>query len=203
MRSSMKIFRLFFSVLAFLIANQLCAINDPLIKIKETSESVLDILYSESQDIDKEILVYLSKNYNLNIMIRRTLGRNWNKINSLHQNKIVDLIKRLVLRAYINGMDGKMKPEIKYSKIRYLSEKRAEVPTFVYLSNKPLAITYRVGLVSDQWEIFDIVVENISIVLTYRNQFDAFFDNNTSEALIEKLEILLTKENLGQSLPIY
>ncbi|MDC3132106.1 ABC transporter substrate-binding protein [Opitutae bacterium] len=199
----MKIFRLFFSVLAFLIANQLCAINDPLIKIKETSESVLDILYSESQDIDKEILVYLSKNYNLNIMIRRTLGRNWNKINSLHQNKIVDLIKRLVLRAYINGMDGKMKPEIKYSKIRYLSEKRAEVPTFVYLSNKPLAITYRVGLVSDQWEIFDIVVENISIVLTYRNQFDAFFDNNTSEALIEKLEILLTKENLGQSLPIY
>lgn len=203
MRSSMKIFRLFFSVLAFLIANQLCAINDPLIKIKETSESVLDILYSESQDIDKEILVYLSKNYNLNIMIRRTLGRNWNKINSLHQNKIVDLIKRLVLRAYINGMDGKMKPEIKYSKIRYLSEKRAEVPTFVYLSDKPLAITYRVGLVSDQWEIFDIVVENISIVLTYRNQFDAFFDNNTSEALIEKLEILLTKENLGQSLPIY
>ena len=203
MRSSMKIFRLFFSVLAFLIANQLCAINDPLIKIKETSESVLDILYSESQDIDKEILVYLSKNYNLNIMIRRTLGRNWNKINSLHQNKIVDLIKRLVLRAYINGMDGKMKPEIKYSKIRYLSEKRAEVPTLVYLSDKPLAITYRVGLVSDQWEIFDIVVENISIVLTYRNQFDAFFDNNTSEALIEKLEILLTKENLGQSLPIY
>ena len=203
MRSSMKIFRLFFSVLAFLIANQLCAINDPLIKIKETSESVLDILYSGSQDIDKEILVYLSKNYNLNIMIRRTLGRNWNKINSLHQNKIVDLIKRLVLRAYIDGMHGKMKPEIKYSKTRYLSKKRAEVPTFVYLSDKPLALTYRVGLVSDQWEIFDIVVENISIVLTYRNQFDAFFDNNTSEALIEKLEILLTKENLGQSLPIY
>ena len=198
----MKIFRLFFWVLAFFLANHLWATNDPSIKIKETSECVLEILYSESQDIDKEILAYLSKNYNLNIIIRRTLGRNWNKIDSAHQNKVVELIKRLVLRAYIDGMRGKMKPEIKYSKTRYLSKKRAEVPTFVYLSDKPLALTYRVGLVSDQWEIFDIVVENISIVLTYRNQFDAFFDNNTSEALIEKLETLLTNENLGKSLPV-
>lgn len=198
----MKIFRLFFWVLAFFLANHLWATNDPSIKIKETSECVLEILYSESQDIDKEILAYLSKNYNLNIIIRRTLGRNWNKIDSAHQNKVVELIKRLVLRAYIDGMHGKMKPEIKYSKTRYLSKKRAEVPTFVYLSDKPLALTYRVGLVSDQWEIFDIVVENISIVLTYRNQLDAFFDNNTSEALIEKLETLLTNENLGKSLPI-
>ncbi len=198
----MKIFRLFFWVLAFFLANHLWATNDPSIKIKETSECVLEILYSESQDIDKEILAYLSKNYNLNIIIRRTLGRNWNKIDSAHQNKVVELIKRLVFRAYIDGMHGKMKPEIKYSKTRYLSKKRAEVPTFVYLSDKPLALTYRVGLVSDQWEIFDIVVENISIVLTYRNQFDAFFDNNTSEALIEKLETLLTNENIGKSLPI-
>lgn len=198
----MKISGLFFWVLAFFLANHLWATNDPSIKIKETSECVLEILYSESQDIDKEILAYLSKNYNLNIIIRRTLGRNWNKIDSSHQNKVVELIKRLVLRAYIDGMHGKMKPEIKYSKTRYLSKKRAEVPTFVYLSDKPLALTYRVGLVSDQWEIFDIVVENISIVLTYRNQFDAFFDNNTSEALIEKLETLLTNENLGKSLPI-
>ncbi len=198
----MKISGLFFWVLAFFLANHLWATNDPSIKIKETSECVLEILYSESQDIDKEILAYLSKNYNLNIIIRRTLGRNWNKIDSAHQNKVVELIKRLVLRAYIDGMHGKMKPEIKYSKTRYLSKKRAEVPTFVYLSDKPLALTYRVGLVSDQWEIFDIVVENISIVLTYRNQFDAFFDNNTSEALIEKLETLLTNENLGKSLPI-
>ena len=198
----MKIFRLFFWVLAFFLANHLWATNDPSIKIKETSECVLEILYSESQDIDKQILAYLSKNYNLNIIIRRTLGRNWNKIDSAHQNKVLELIRRLVLRAYIDGMHGKMKPEIRYSKTRYLSKKRAEVPTFVYLSDKPLALTYRVGLVSDQWEIFDIVVENISIVLTYRNQFDAFFDNNTSEALIEKLETLLTNENLGKSLPI-
>ena len=189
-------------VASFFVSSLLLATTDPSIQIKETSEGVLEILYSDSQNIEQEILAYLSKNYNLDIIIRRTLGRNWKKIDSAHQNKIVGLIKRLVLRAYIDGMNGKNKPDINYSDTLYLSKKRAEVPTLVNFSGNSITLTYRVGLISDHWEIFDIVVENISIVLTYRNQFDAFFANNNSEALIEKLETLLTNENLGKSLPI-
>jgi phospholipid transport system substrate-binding protein len=198
----MNIFKYCLWVASFFVSSLLLATNDPSIQIKETSEGVLEILYSDSQNIEQKILAYLSKDYNLDIIIRRTLGRNWKKIDSAHQNKIVGLIKRLVLRAYIDGMNGKNKPDIKYSNTLYLSNKRAEVPTLVNFSGNSITLTYRVGLVSDHWEIFDIVVENISIVLTYRNQFDAFFANNNSEALIEKLETLLTNENLGKSLPI-
>lgn len=198
----MKLFKISLCVFAFFTSNLLLATNDPAIQIKETSENVLEILYSDSQTIEEEILAYLSDNYDLDIIIRRTLGRNWNKINSEHQQRVVALIKRLVLRAYIDGMRGKIKPDIQYSDTRFISTKRAEVPTFVYFSDKPIALTYRVGLVSGQWEIFDIVVENISIVLTYRNQFDVFFTKNTSDALIKKLETLLTNENLGKALPI-
>ena len=198
----MKLFKITLCVFAFFASNLLLAINDPAIQIKETSENVLEILYSDSKNIEEEILAYLSDNYNLDIIIRRTLGRNWNKINSEHQQRVVALIKRLVLRAYIDGMRGKRKPDIQYLDTRFISTKRAEVPTSIYFSDKPIALTYRVGLVSGQWEIFDIVVENISIVLTYRNQFDVFFTKNTSDALIEKLETLLTNENLGKALPI-
>ena len=198
----MKLFKISLCVFAFFASNLLLATNDPAIQIKEISENVLEILYSNSQNIEEEILAYLSVNYDLDIIIRRTLGRNWNKINSEHQQRVVALIKRLVLRAYIDGMRGKIKPDIQYSDTRFISTKRAEVPTSIYFSDKPIALTYRVGLVSGQWEIFDIVVENISIVLTYRNQFDVFFTKNTSDALIKKLETLLTNENLGKALPI-
>ena len=198
----MKLLKISLFVFAFVASNLLLATNDPSIQIKETSENVLEILYSDSQNIEEEILAYLSDNYDLDIIIRRTLGRNWNKINSEHQQRVVALIKRLVLSAYIDGMRGKRKPDIQYSDTRFISTKRAEVPTSIYFSDKPIDLTYRVGLVSGQWEIFDIVVENISIVLTYRNQFDVFFTKNTSDALIEKLETLLINENLGKALPI-
>ena len=188
----MKLFKISLCLITFFASNLMLATNNPATQIKETSENVLEILYSDSQNIEKEILAYLSDNYDLDIIIRRTLGKNWNKINFEHQQRVVALIKRLVLRAYIDGMRGKMKPDIQYRDTRFISTKRAEVPTFVYFSDKPIALTYRVGLVLGQWEIFDIVVEKISIVLTYRNQFDVFFKNNTSDDLIEKLEILLT-----------
>ena len=198
----MKLLKLSLCVIAFIASNNLLAKSDPAAQIRETSENILEILYSDSRNVDKEILAYLSDNYNLDIIIRRTLGRNWNKIKPKHQNRVVALIKQLVLRAYIEGMHGKKKPDIMYSDVRFISKNRAEVPTFVYFSGKQIAITYRLGLVSDQWEIFDILVENISIVLTYRNQFDVFLARNTSDALIEKLESLLTNENLGEALPI-
>lgn len=199
---TLKLIKLSVCAFAFFASNLLLATNDPAIKLKEISENVIEILYSDSQNTKKMVLVYLSENYNLDIIIRRTLGRNWNKINIEHQERVLALIKELVLCAYVDGMRGKMKPEIKYSDTRFISQKRAEVPTFVYFSDKPISLTYRVGLVSGRWEIFDILVENISIVLTYRNQFDAFFTKNTSDALIEKLETLLKNENLGEALPI-
>mgnify|MGYP006244384957 CR=1 FL=1 len=111
----MKLFKLSFCVFAFFVSNLLLATNDPAIQIKEISANVLGILYSDSKNIENEILAYLSDNYNLDIIIRRTLGRNWNKINPEHQKRVVTLIKRLVLRAYIDGMLGKMKPDIKYA----------------------------------------------------------------------------------------
>ena len=41
---------------------------------------------------------------------------------SEHQQRVVALIKRLVLRAYIDGMRGKMKPDIQYSDTRFISK---------------------------------------------------------------------------------
>ena len=198
----MKIFKYHFLAYIFFATSFLFAANDPSIKIKETSKNVLDILYSHSQNVEDDILNYLSANFNLDIIIRRTLGRNWGKIIPEHQDQILGLIKRLVLRAYIDGMNGQKRPDIKYFDTLYLSKNRAEVLTSINFSNNRISLTYRLGLVSGHWEIFDLVVENVSIVLTYRTQFDSFFYNNTSEALIKKLETLLANENLGETLPI-
>ena len=188
-------------VICLFASNLLLATNDPLTKIKESSENLLDILYSNSEDIEGNSFSYINNEFNLDIIIRRTLGRNWSKINPKDKDRIVFLIKKLVLRAFVDGMQGQAKPIIKYSETKYISSKRAEIMTKIYFTDKSISLNYRLGLISNKWEIFDIVVENLSIVLTFRNQFDAFFTNYSSADLIKKLEKLLTNENLGQSFP--
>ena len=188
-------------IICLFASNLLLATNDPLTKIKESSENLLDILYSNSEDIEGNSFSYINNEFNLDIIIRRTLGRNWNKINPKDKDRIVFLIKKLVLRAFVDGMQGQAKPIIKYSDTKYISSKRAEIMSKIYFTDKSISLNYRLGLISNKWEIFDIVIENISIVLTFRNQFDAFFTNHSSADLIKKLEKLLTNENLGQSFP--
>lgn len=181
---------------------------DPTLRLERSVQIVLDLLYPEPAnqmdlptiELEKAILSELSADYNLDIIIRRSLGRNWNKINPEHRLRIFELIKQLVVRAYVDGMKGQSRPSVQFEATVFLSDKRSEVATQVDFDEFQVSLNYRFGLIEGKWEIFDLVIEGISIVLNYRNQFDAFFNKNDSLALIQKLESLLTDENLGKAL---
>ena len=208
-------FRLIFTAgiwgLALLSANLLSAFPvsvDPAPRLERSVESVLDLLYPEPSagteqstiQLEQIILAELSAQYNLDIIIRRSLGRNWNKIDSVHRSKILELIKQLVVRAYVEGMKGRSRPSVQFEATEFLSNKRSEVPTQVNFDEFKVSLNYRLGWTEGRWEIFDLVIEGISIAVNYRNQFDAFFTNSDSLALIQKLESLITDENLGKAL---
>lgn len=181
---------------------------DPAPRLERSVQVVLDLIYPESSSginrstiqLEQAILKELSAEYNLDIIIRRSLGRNWNKIDPEHRSRILELIKQLVVRAYVDGMKGQSRPSVQFGATDFLSEKRSEVPTQVNFDEFQVSLDYRLGWIEGQWEIFDLVIEGISIAVNYRNQFDAFFANDNSVALIEKLERLLTDENLGKAL---
>ena len=194
--------------LGLLCVNSLSALEDPSINLKESVSNVLGVLYDESfskkEASEKELIILdkLARNYDMDIIIRRCIGRNWQKIEESSQPVVLSLIKRLVVRAYCDGMKGQMKPDIKFKDTVFISDKRAEIETSILLGNSKINLTYKFGKMKSGWQIFDIVIENISLVVTYRNQFDAFFTNNNSEALVKQLRELLLNEDLGQTLPI-
>ena len=131
--------------LTLLSANLLSAFPvsvDPAPRLERSVESVLDLLYPEPSkteqsaiQLEQIILAQLSAQYNLDIIIRRSLGRNWNKIDSEHRSKILELIKQLVVRAYVEGMKGRSRPSVQFEATEFLSNKRSEVPTQVILMN--------------------------------------------------------------------
>ena len=181
--------------------------NDPLNKLQIAVSEVLEILYSEESALDAEakeraILNALGQHYDLNVIIRRSIGRNSQKIDPTHQDETLALIKQLVVRAYVDGMKAVSKPKVAFSNTSYRSPKRAEVATEVVLGGQSVRLVYRFGLMNSGWQIYDILIENISLVVTYRSQFDAFFIKHQSDTLLTKLKELLTNENLGQSLPL-
>ena len=50
-----------------------------------------------------------------------------------------------------------------------------------------IAITYRMHKVSDKWMVYDVIVEGVSLVNTYRQQFRSFLRKSSYDVLVKKL----------------
>ncbi|MEC7608690.1 MAG: ABC transporter substrate-binding protein, partial [Verrucomicrobiota bacterium] len=166
----------------------------PAAKLKFVVESAIDAFYSTEygllpiEDKHKKVSDVIESNYDMTILIRRAVGRNWSLMNSAQQEKIVALIKVLVLRTYADGLTGTVRPSVDFLDAVEVSDKRIEVPSIMKLDNQKFYVLYRLGLTRTGWQIYDIVVEGISIVSNYRQQFADHFRRGTTEELIKKLE---------------
>lgn len=172
-------------------------------KMKNTMNAALDVLYLEAyQDYTYEqqqeaVLVLLEESYDLTVIIRRALARNWNALSAEEQRRVSILIEQLVVKAYVEGMEGKQRPEIVCDQVIEITDKRIEIPVVIrFAEGKVLNVVYRLGRLQSGWQVYDIVGEEISLVSNYRQQFDDHFRKGNGQQLIEKLEALLKQDRI-------
>jgi phospholipid transport system substrate-binding protein len=114
--------------------------------------------------------------------------------------QVRNLIKQLIVKSFVEGMEGIARPTLDCGAVIEVTSKRIEVPVFIrFSSGKTLNVLYRLGRLKTGWQIYDIVAEDISIVSNYRQQFDDHFRKGNGAQLIEKLEKLLKQEDTDVS----
>ncbi|MFP4261148.1 MAG: phospholipid-binding protein MlaC [Opitutales bacterium] len=171
-------------------------------QLKATTVDVLDAIYADSaESLSKEekqarVRAVLEKNYDLDVIIRRAIGRNWRQLDSSQQEKVLELVKQLVVKAYVDNMNGRERPEVRFDEAIQISDKRMEVPSTVTSEGTSVSVLYRLGRLRSGWQIYDVVAENISVVANFRQQIDDHFRKGSAEGLIERLEELLNKEKI-------
>ena len=125
---------------------------------------------------------------------RRTLGGNWNKLNPAQQKEFIQLYRQVLEKAYIDKILSYTNEKIVFSKENMTSNNQAEVQTKVITSSEEISIFYRVILKDGTWKVYDVVVENVSLVQNYRSQFNSILAKNTPDQLLE----ILRKKVKGQ-----
>jgi phospholipid transport system substrate-binding protein len=177
-------------------------------KLSSTVDAALDAVYGsccvEASSEEKQVKVraVLESSYDLNVIIRRSIGRNWKLLDEDEQVRVADLVKQLIVKAYIKGLDDKNRPEVTFGETVKVSDKRLEIPSVVVAGDKTFNVMYRLGLMQSGWQIYDIVAEDISVVSNYRQQLDDHFRKGSGAELIAKLEELLKKEDLDENIEL-
>jgi len=118
---------------------------------------------------------------------RRTLGLNWNKLNPDQRREFVRLYRQVLENAYIDKILSYTNEKIVFSREIKISENQAEVQTKIITSSREIPISYRVIQREGAWRVYDVVVENVSLVHNYRSQFNQILTKNTPDQLIEIL----------------
>lgn len=171
---------------------QLWAAN-PGEQIKITVDQVLEILKDpklqgagrKAEKREKLRQVILPR-FDFDEMAKRALGSNWNRYPD-QQREFVTAFKQLLEDTYADQIEA-----AKGDKVIYLDERTdkdyAEVGTKVISSKgEETLMTYKLHPVDSDWKVFDIVVENISIVNNYRTQFNRVLSNASLDELIKRM----------------
>ena len=90
-------------------------------------------------------------------------------------------------KAYIDRILAYSNEKIIFEKETILSGNQAEIQSRFVTASKEIPISYRVILKDGVWKVYDIVVENVSLVQNYRTQFNDILTKNTPEQLLEIL----------------
>ncbi|MHB9098746.1 MAG: Tgt2/MlaC family protein [Syntrophales bacterium] len=125
---------------------------------------------------------------------KRTLARNWNSMNVAQRQEFVVLFREVLEKAYIDKILAYTDEKIVFERETMVSDTLAEIQTKIVTSSKEIPISYRVILKGGAWKVYDVVIENVSLVLNYRTQFNDILAKNTPEQLLE----ILRKKVKGQ-----
>ena len=163
----------------------------PLDTIKADVGQVLDLLREKNLDKEKKkekLEVMYERMFDEVELSKRTLGLNWNKLNPAQQQEFVKLFRQVLEKAYIDKILSYTNEKINFSRENMLSNNQAEVQTKVITSSKEIPISYRMILKDNTWKVYDVVVENVSLVQNYRSQFKDILANHTPDQMIEILQ---------------
>jgi len=67
-------------------------------------------------------------------------------------------------------------------------DKKIQVPTEILTEDKAVTVVYLLARLQDRWKIYDVEIEGISIVRTFRSQFEEILTKGSPEDLLRRLE---------------
>jgi phospholipid transport system substrate-binding protein len=159
--------------------------------IAETVEEVLAVLRDKSVSTQGRIrsiekIVY--GRFDLEVMSRLVLARNWKRFSEEQKAEYVEEFKRYLTNSYGNRIERYDQQTVEIVGEREEPRGDVVVKTKVVGGEfEGALVDYRLRNQTGDWRVIDVVIEGISMVSNYRDQFNSIVSSGGPELLLEKL----------------
>ncbi|MHC4087735.1 MAG: Tgt2/MlaC family protein [Planctomycetota bacterium] len=152
------------------------------------------IIILQKKDIDEkvkkeQIYKIVSPLFDFPLMAKLTLGRkNWPKLTPPQREKFNRLFTNRLKSSYLENIKLYKNETASFKPISQKKKNVIHVPMQLKSKEKETAILYKLRKADKFWKIYDVEIQGVSILLTYRSQFDDILRRGTVKDLLSQLE---------------
>jgi len=180
---------------ALLCTSALAGTESPDALIERVSTEVLDILQSRKAEagtgevhalVQEKILPH----FDFTRMTALATGVGWRSATAAQQQELTAQFRDLLVRTYSASLSRYDDQKLEFQPARYSADNRkAIVRSLLQQSGgSPITIDYRMSSADAGWKIYDVVVDGVSLITSYRDAFASEVRQNGIEGLVRMLQ---------------
>ncbi len=179
------------------IPASMAASHTPLAVVKSGTDKALDVLKTRHaagnaslRERRDEIYGIVDAYFNFGEMAKRALGRPWKDQTPEKQREFVDLFKELLFSTYVDRVDnytGGQNERVEYDGEMIQGQYALVKTRLVGYRQNDVVVEYRLYSDGGEWKVYDVVVEGISFINNYRQQFNSILANESFDGLLSRL----------------
>ncbi len=171
--------------------------QDALDLVRNTSNQVLEKIIDKKQELNQSpekifdlVNATVAPHFDFPRMSRIVLGRYWRKASDAQKSAFIEQFQTLLVRTYAIALLNYSDQAIEYLPMRAQADaSKVVVRTEVKSGGAPpIPINYRLRLNDGSWKVYDVIIDNISLVSNYRTGFSNQIRRKGLDSLIAQLK---------------
>ncbi len=166
--------------------------NDPEKLLKVKWDALASVLRNKELDVEakeKKIDKIVDPIFDFPLMAKLALGRtHWPKLTEPQREKFTELFVALLKKTYREKITLYTNEELVFKPVTKKTKSTIQIPTELMYKDKKIVMLYKLRKLGKKWMIYDVEIQGVSILLTYKSQFDDILRDGTVEELLSKLE---------------
>lgn len=199
---------MFLAMLISLWGARVEAAISPLEQVRTTVSGIIGVMQStEMGKPDKKmarrekIIAYVDQRFDFEEMSRQTLAAKWRELSPEQRKDFVRLFAELLKNTYIGRVEAYSGEPIRFEKEVFDGDQqvRALVYTKVVKNNQEIPINYKLIARNDEWFVYDVLIEGVSLIRNYRTEFARILNQEQYAGLIKRLQEKVDKQESARN----
>jgi len=145
----------------------------------------------------EELTVLLGEFLDYGRLTKLSLDKEWNKRTPRERQQFVSLLRQLVERQYQRNMESTLQYKVKWvgtEPIETGVKVKSSAKSVKKKRQPPVTIDYSMSPAGNEWKVFDIFTDEVSLVKNYKRQFRRVIKDEGWNGLIGRMEKKLNAE---------